>query len=178
MRVVVLDIDGVLNNEVFPNAFFAILKRLEIVRSRAKELHKIVMRDEYGNFFCPTATNMLAYIIEQTGAKIVISSSWRHSGLQFMQDMWKERGLPGEVIDITPSFHRTNDHMPFKERAERGHEIKDWLTRHPEVESYVILDDDDDMLPEQEARFVRTNERYGITFDDAKKCIEILNEYL
>ena len=38
-----------------------------------------------------------------THADIVIESSWKYLGLEAMQDMWKDRQLPGKVIGITPS---------------------------------------------------------------------------
>ena len=176
MTVIFLDLDGVLNVEVFINAFWKICEIMELKRPESKKLRKEMMRDEYGNLFCPTASNMLAWIIEATGAKIVISSSWRHSspnGLEFCQNMWKHRGLAGEIIDITPSFHE-NYNLPFKERAARGKEIDAWLSKNP-VDSYVIFDDDDDMLPYQESNFIQTDEKYGITMRDAERAIKILN---
>jgi len=39
----------------------------------------------------------------------------------------------------------------------------------------VIIDDMDNMLPEQQAHFVQTNPEVGITIDDTKRIIEILN---
>lgn len=140
MKIIALDIDGVLN---------------------------ICMqeRDGYGSLFHPHFEDNLRAIIEATGAKIVISSSWRHSGLIAMQEMWKHRGLAGEVVDITPicrqpdyKFVEDRDfHAQFVERGERGREIQEWLDKHPEVTSYVILDDDNDVLPHQKERFVRTS---------------------
>lgn len=174
MKVIFLDIDGVLNTESFIRAFWAIARRAKVDRIEAKAFRRAVLNDGYGNHFDPCACTQLQRIIEETGAKIVISSSWRHSGLEFMQNLWKHRELKGEVIDITGTFRDGSD-MGFKERAERGHEIKMWLEKHPEVESYVIIDDDDDMLKEQEPFFVQTEQMYGITINDALKCIQILN---
>lgn len=173
MKVIFLDIDGVLNVEVFINAFWAICKQMKLTRKEASESHKANLHDDFGNVFCPTACSRLAWIIEETGAKIVISSTWRHSGLEAMQEMWKARNLPGEVIDITPVNMDDRD-LPFKDRAERGNEIKEWLNKNP-VESYVIFDDDDDMLPEQENNFVPTDSMYGITNELAERAIKILN---
>lgn len=172
MKIIFLDIDGVLNNEVFPNAFWAILKQAELKREQAKSLHKIVMRDDYGNYFCPTATNALAYLIENTKAKIVISSTWRFMGEEKIKQMWIDRKLPGEVIGVT-GRHDTRH---------RGEEINDWIdnwtTENAEIMNYVIIDDDDDMMPHQKNCFIHTNPTYGLTFDDAAKAIEILGEIL
>jgi hypothetical protein len=164
MKVIFLDIDGVLNVEVFINAFWMICKIGKLSRPEAKQLFKVEMRDKYGNLFCPTTINALKYLIEETGAKIVISSTWRASGLKIMQEMWKHRELPGEIIDITP----------FSESRERGYEIEEWLKHNP-VDNYVIIDDDRDMLPEQQDSFVKTDPIYGLTLSKALDCIKILN---
>lgn len=170
MKVIFLDIDGVLNNEVFVNAFWAICKQVDLKRSQAKALHKIVMRDDYGNLFCPTATNMLNYILEETGAKIVISSTWRFMGEKEIKQMWIDRGLKGEIIGVTP-------HLPSRLR---GQEIEDWLewykSENQDDIQYVIIDDDKDMLPHQMQNFVQTDPFYGITFNDAIQAIKILNQ--
>ncbi len=44
-----------------------------------------------------------------------------------------------------------------------------------EVSNYVIIDDFDDMLPEQEDHVVLTDTLIGITKWDAAKAIKILN---
>jgi hypothetical protein len=176
MKVIFLDIDGVLNVEVYMTAFWDICKRINLSRTEASSLRMDALRDDYGNLFCPLACRRLAWIISITDAKIVISSTWRMNGLSEMQAMWKHRDLPGEVIDITPiHINKRENDKSFSERLERGGEIKEWLSLHPEVESYVIFDDDNDMLPEQMNNFIQTDEVYGITMKDAEKAIEILN---
>lgn len=177
MKVIFLDIDGVLNVEVYLTAFWDICKRINLARPQAASLRMDIMRDEYGNLFCPLACRRLEWIVKETDAKIVISSTWRMSGLSVMQNMWKHRELSGEVIDITP-IHMKNrvKELSFTERCERGYEIKEWLSTHQEVESYVIFDDDDDMLPEQLENFIQTDEAYGITLKDAERAIIILNK--
>jgi hypothetical protein len=46
---------------------------------------------------------------------------------------------------------------------------------HEPLESYVILDDDNDMLPEQENSFVLCDFQHGLTCKEAYKAIDILN---
>ncbi len=93
-----------------------------------------------------------------------------------MQEMWVARNLPGEVIGITPSFinERLDDNLSFKDRAERGREIAHYCKEH-NITNFVIIDDDDDTLPEQEPRFIKTIARYGLTFEQAQQAIQILN---
>lgn len=162
MKVIFLDIDGVLN------------------------VH-LPERDQYGSLFHVQFECNLKHIIDETNAKIVISSSWRHSGLSVMQEMWKYRNLPGEVIGVTPSRsqHDINENcsrMPFNERLERGWEIQEWVDSNS-PDKYCIIDDDNDMLPHQLKFFVQTmdnwdhegnEEGYGLTKECAKLVIDIL----
>ncbi len=151
-KIIFLDIDGVLNVN-FPS------------------------HDEYGRSFHPHFVENLRYIIKKTQAKIVISSTWRFSGLVIMKEMWEKRQLPGEVIDITP-------HIDI---CKRGEEIEYWL-KNNEVDSYVIVDDDNDMLESQQENFIKTsgnishednvNNGMGLTLKCAKKAIEILNNII
>jgi hypothetical protein len=73
-------------------------------------------------------------LVQRTRAKVVLSSTWRYdpAGL-FSAQYW---GIP--FVDIIPD-------MPSKPRAV---EIKTWLKRHPDVERFVVLDDEDDELDE------------------------------
>jgi hypothetical protein len=161
IKVIFLDIDGVLN-----------------VYSQG--------HDEYGGTFHQHLVDNLKRVIEETGAKIVISSTWRFGGLQRMKDMWEFRGLPGEVIDITPDCNDlfNEGSFVFLDQIERGHEVEYWLDEHPEVEKYVIFDDDNDFLQHQRGNFVRTANNinhpdcvdigYGLTNECANRAIRIL----
>jgi hypothetical protein len=156
IKIAFLDIDGVLN--VIPQG-----------------------RDEFGAIFHPHLVENLRHLIEETGAKIVISSTWRASGLTIMKEMWEKRNLPGEVIDITKRIYREGD---FYEVLERGHEIQEWMDRN-EVDNYVIIDDDNDMLPSHQENFVMTSGNsdhedcidigYGLTKECTEWAIKILN---
>ena len=131
MKILFLDIDGVLNVDYAD-------------------------RDQFGHIFRDEYVQNLKEIIEKTGVKIVISSTWKDKGIERMLNLWKERNLPGEIIDITPDcvdvFEATN--IVYYDQVKRGHEIKLWLDRHPEVTKYVILDDIQDFLDEQQDYFV------------------------
>lgn len=140
-------------------------------------------KDEYGYAFDPMAVANLAHIIDKTGADIVISSSWKFYGVPKLREMWKKRNLPGTILDITPNT--ISDEMLLNANLDefqlgvcRGNEIKEWLSRHEDIISnYVIIDDFDDMLSEQEDHVVLTESLIGITEWDAEKAIKILNCY-
>ena len=163
MKLIFLDIDGVLN--VIGQGY-----------------------DEFGQIFHPHLEKNLDTIIKETNAKIVISSTWRMNGLETMQRMWKYRNIAGEVIDITPTEVDVVNRgtCEFFDQVDRGYEIQQWIDDNKDkIESYCIIDDDNDMLPSQQNNFVRTANNidhadcvdigYGLTKECAKKAIEILN---
>jgi hypothetical protein len=137
--------------------------------------------DNYGCLFDAKAVANLAKIVEETEADIVISSSWKNIGLVELQNMWRDRGLPGKIVDITPDY--MSDELLLKEDSadmdylyERGSEIQGWLLLHgDDVSRYVIIDDMDDILPEQQSHFLQTDPEFGITNDDVKKVVHLLN---
>ena len=164
-KVVFLDIDGVLNTKWWYT-----------------QMDRKTPKDKYGYAFDPKAVANLRKVVDETEAGIVISSSWKCMGLSQMEDMWDERNLPGKVVGITPNS--VSDELLVDTDIDsmelfhiRGEEIKEWLTKHGKhVSHYVIIDDMDNMLPEQQSHFVQTNPEVGITEDDANKAIVILNK--
>jgi hypothetical protein len=164
MKVIFLDIDGVLN------LCYDYLLSQQGLPSQ---------RDDYGSSFHPHFVENLKRLIEETDAKIVISSTWRLSGLSIMKEMWKHRNLPGEIIDITPCFMRTRNTSLC-----RGDEIQEWLNNHIEVTNYVYIDDDHvDVNENQLPYFIKTADNcdhidhvqgYGLTKECTEKAIQIL----
>ena len=148
MKVIFLDIDGVLNSKYFfilaPDGRISYGDKRTLLDKR-----KIAI---------------LNRIIEETGAVCVLSSSWRTlNPADKMLAMLKDRGFVGEVIDRTPT------------NATRGLEIRDWLVENEDVEQFVILDDSNDMEPYLN-RLVRPYWNYGLSDEHADVAIKILNE--
>jgi hypothetical protein len=115
--------------------------------------------------FNPKSCQLLNEIIKETGAEIVVSSSWRLDGENRLNSLFKHFGLP-RIYSITPCLN-----------TERGIEIDAWLAAHPEVDGYVILDDDEDMTAEQMPFFIKTNPyEDGLDERCKEKAIEILNK--
>lgn len=110
----------------------------------------------------------------------MISSTWKSFGFSELEEMWKDRGLPGKLAGLTPNS--VSDEMLLNVDIDsielfhiRGEEIKEWLTKHGKrVSNYVIIDDMDNMLPEQQSHFVHTNPEVGITEENAAQAIRIL----
>jgi hypothetical protein len=156
MKVVFLDIDGVLNSDDWDR--------------------RRIMMSEYLDFigdwdywdFDPLAVKILNSITDSTSAKIVISSTWRtFYDFDVLLSKLVNVGVTGDIIAYTP---RISFDVP------RGCEIKKYLDDSGTVDCYVILDDDPDMLQEQIKSFVRINPNSGLTQKDARKAIEILNK--
>lgn len=163
-KILFLDIDGVLNTALFHN-------------KEERERY----RDKYGYMFDPNAVSNFKMIIDETGADIVISSSWKYMGVEKLREMWKERGLPGKIIDITPDsvseeFLINADLDDMSYGSFRSLEIKEWMMNNGnDVSHYAIIDDMYDMLPEQQPHFILSDPNVGITEWDAMKAIAILN---
>jgi len=147
MRVLFLDIDGVLNSKPY---FIERGPGWMIDREQADDID-------------PAAVRLLNTLIARTGAAIVISSTWRYFGQQAVTEMLKARGLEGAVIGVTPR----------SEHGVRGREIQQWLANaDAPIESFVILDDDSDMehlMP----RLVRTSFERGLLPADVERAVAL-----
>lgn len=96
--------------------------------------------------------------------KIVISSSWRtHYTLEEIKNRMYLKGFKytTRIVDITPYT-----------QISRGMDIKEYCNAN-RIGDYCILDDSNDMLPEQIERFVQTNELIGLNIIDCLKVIQI-----
>jgi hypothetical protein len=109
----------------------------------------------------PAMAALVQRIVRNTGCEIVLSSSWR----LFRNGREEIESKICKFADITPILH-----------APRGYEIKVWLTRHPEIEHYAILDDAESILPEQRANLFQTTWESGLTEDIALAVEKHLNE--
>ncbi len=157
----------------------------------------------------PEKQVLLGIILKETGAKIVLSSSWRKHSLEESIEYMKKRGFLycDEIVGVTiRAYHyiKKGIHLSIP----RGVEIKQWLDVHViypwyaslELKeefklydeegnfkkmkkqelgvdySFVILDDDTDMLLEHKDNFINIDGMIGLTEVDIKRAIEILNK--
>ena len=140
LRVLFLDIDGVLNSHRSCLALGGI--------SHDASPDGLTQFD-------PLALAMVRGLCRGAGLSVVLSSSWRI--LNDWRELGPQLGLP--MIGATPRL-----------AGARGNEIAAWLLDHPEpVEAYAIVDDDGDMLPDQLPRFVQTRHTEGLLFGDVEK---------
>lgn len=157
MKVIFLDVDGVLNS----NYSHSISTN-----------EKGWMWDEISDFHL----EKLKRIVDETDAKIVLSSSWRvyhpiltgeteitDELLKVLVEKFEKLGL--SIYDVTPELRLQI----------RGNEIMEWINRHSEVSNYVIIDDEYEFRYEQEPFVVRTTMINGLTDELSDLAISILN---
>lgn len=144
-RILFLDIDGVINSTRTYMAF----------GGRSRSL------DEVGKFDWVAIGLLQRLCLSDYRLKIVLSSTWRLDNEPAA--VAKAFDLP--IIDKTPGNDYDNT---------RGEEIKMWLDAHPTIRHYVIVDDNNWMLPEQQKRFVKTDSDFGLSVGTVKKIIRIL----
>lgn len=153
MKVIFLDVDGVLNSDEFFD------------------------NNKDNSYIDEKTVRLLKKAVEETGAKVVVSSSFRYT-----------RSF-GKVQEILLRNGITFDKTPFLDN-ERGKEIKQWIAEHSkiseelkdgsEVEDYVVLDDDifDDFDEEILSHLIKMEENEvrgfgkGLQEKDVDKIIE------
>lgn len=126
--------------------------------------------------------NIINDICDKTDAKIVVSSTWRmgyRGDVSAFHERLKQYFIKHNYLDnFKDTFYKfINNIVGMTEciGGLRGDEIKSYMNKHPEVENYVIIDDDSDMCDYQLFNFVQTDTCDGITERDAKLCVDILN---
>ena len=152
MKIIFLDFDGVMDTAYYDDF-----------------LHKnsLPETDKYGIVFDPYCIKNLKYIIDNTRADIVISSTWKDDmTYNEIIDMWKDRNLPGFVTDVTPTVSR-----------HRGNEIDAWLEECRDTCRYAIIDDLDssNFNPHQLEHLFIVNPYCGLDEDTARRIVQHLS---
>ena len=135
INVIFLDIDGVLNGYNFWNLLgWNIISKFNSDR----------LKDWYRDITEPFGVHerkvkRLAKIIHNTmNTKVVISSCWRF-GLQSNNLSYAQRKL----LDLFDKYDiKIYGYTPRSESGKRDEEIKAWLSKHKEVNKFIILDDE------------------------------------
>jgi hypothetical protein len=120
VKVIFLDFDGVV----------VTLNDQRIALPNGKRVHELNR----------AAVANLNKIVKETGAKVVVTSTWRlHHSLEHLQGYLDRSGFTGKVIDGTMDLWRGEGEMA-KISNYRSKEIKFWLEKNS-VENFVVLDD-------------------------------------
>lgn len=120
----------------------------------------------------PLCAERVNRICAETGAKIVLTSDWRINWPYCIDRIEKGGIEKGLIIDKTPE-HIWAVHVPRWYKS-RGAEINEWLLNHPECDNYVILDDRTDMAESQMSNFVHVNSLCGLDETDVEFALKIL----
>ena len=112
MKVIFLDVDGVLNSN-------------DYIEYTSKNNVKGILEE-----IDPQKIDMLKQVLNITGAKIVVSSSWRN--IRKFEKLRELFFLYGIRLDEKTPLIGNN----------RGLEIKQYLKEHANIEQYIILDDE------------------------------------
>ena len=139
VKILFLDFDGVLNNYKERN---------------------------FGEKFSSAACGNLNLLLSRVpDLQIVVSSSWRIWGLDYLRKVLYKNGIdPERAIDVTG-----------KEDGIRGIQIQAWLDRNPGVTNMVIIDDESDMGALSN-KLAKTSMYVGLTSKEVDQAIEILSE--
>ena len=160
-KIIFLNIDGVMTTR-------------ESLRGTALTSHKTA-HSLLSSHISPAKVIMMRGLCHRTGAKIVVTSTWR----KFKMHM----AAFGSVWEDCP-FHedwRTADLSrqmgPIWSAPGRGTEIRDWVDRHPEISSMVVIDDEiSDIITDISSQVVvKTNFEDGIKGHDLQRAESILD---
>lgn len=171
MKIIFLDIDGVLNADCDfggrskPNPF---------------------VTTEWGARYCgvcKTHVKHLKNIVDKTGAEIVLVSSWKRDYDDYIKHGFKNRVgkyLHNKLRSAGLSILDTTINYDFSNGSNRGYEISQWLEHHPEVESWVVLDDekfnDYDFL-KITSNLIQTDPKFGLWKLPALQAVYKLTGY-
>lgn len=121
MKIIFLDIDGVLNNH----------KYLTINR---------FIKDEECNDIDESKVLLLKSIVKKTNAKLVLSSSWKR---MFDEQLSPRTESAAKIINILSKNGLFLLDKTADLNKKKGDEIRKWLAEHQDsVDRFVILDDD------------------------------------
>ena len=167
MKVIFLDIDGVLNsqedfieNHIDKLIFYKAYPNEDYNFNTINIINSSVLDIDFKKL------QLLKEIIRDTDCKIVISSSFRNKRKwPFIEEYLISKGLP--IFDITPYIN-----------GNRGEEIRTYLKEHKEIERFIILDDDifKDFY-ELEEYLIKTDfYNGGLTEEHTEEVIKILKK--
>lgn len=155
IKVIFLDVDGVLNCS-------RTTKRLSCASEFLFADTRKILR--------------LRKIVEETGAKLVLSSTWRFGA--HPRALYTERE---SLRELAAEFRRLRcplwfDITPYLPQAKRQKEIYAWLKQHPEVDDFIILDDVGEELMWYWDHLVLTDPRIGLNNERMEQAIKMLGE--
>ena len=122
-------------------------------------------------YWHPECMEQLNRIVKQTGAVIVVSSSWKIShGVDALRELLKGNRFQGSIFGCTPDLRKETKSGLWL-GVDRGVEILAWIKQYS-PDKYVAIDDVDDVWMED--ILIKTDWKTGLTKEIADKVIERL----
>jgi hypothetical protein len=131
----------------------------------------------------PECCAALARVLEETDAKVVLSSSWRYQitrgqmtvlGFAYMLYTHGLTGMTRALIGHTEEDPEFSDPADLQHDL-RSKQVRAWLSANGSAERYVMIDDDEHGAREWGHPIVQTDGRVGFTEADADRVIAVLN---
>jgi len=159
MKIIFLDIDGVLNSDTW------------------QKTDKYKKRKDPEKWFDPYAINLFNKLINETKAKVVLTSTWRLKySIEEMRKIFSNVEIKCDLVGFTPDLSSNNDYVV------RGNEILKWCkdnrnligTSPMNYTDFIILDDNNDMLLWQSNFFFQTDMLCGLSPRITREAIRML----
>lgn len=113
------------------------------------------------------AVQWVSEFCEKYNYSIVVSSTWRYNDFDYTKCLY-DSGLRENIKVI--------GRTPRKDDFERGDEITAYLNVHPEVNNYLIFDDDTDMTIHID-RLVKCDGVVGFTLNSYNHAVSLHNAF-
>lgn len=170
MKIIFLDIDGVLNSEQYFSSK-EYTKACEDIGIKNSFSQDVIDKAPY-LLLDPVKINILNYLVEKSYASIVLSSSWRLKySINEVNDFLKIRGSNFCIIDSTPIK------MSYCNRETEINLFLSSLKEYKKIvpESFAILDDNN-FFYNYTKQFVHVSDKTGLTISDVVQALSILNK--
>ena len=162
MDVIFLDIDGVLNSNLWNE-------------SHQKEI-------EEGTLIDRNLVSLLGILVKTTNTKIILSSGWRFWFNKKMNPLRTEAERLVEffslenifIYDFTPDLTTEEIRKTKRFSLVKAQEILKWIELHEEVNKWIVIDDLDLRNNIVFEHLIRTNPEIGLTKQDVELAIKMI----
>lgn len=163
MKIIFLDVDGVLNSEVWN-------------QNHVNEIESGFLIDE-------EKLKLLSRLAKEINAKIVLHSGWRfwfdenffpiRKESEFLKNLLDENGI--SFYDFTPDLTNEEIRKTGKFSLTKPNEILLWLETHSDIVKWVVMDDiilDNEIIQRHQ---VIPDAKIGLTSEDIENAKKILD---
>jgi hypothetical protein len=137
--------------------------------------------------FSKDCVELFKILLQKTDSKFVVSSSWRARGVDLfdVRNTHIHEAFEKNGFENWRDFVAGNGVTKHLDTSKRGDDIKQWMLDNTEWSelnlnrgygTYVIIDDDSDMLEHQYPKFVQTDGVVGLRTIDISIAARILGK--